>query len=100
MNLKYIFHLQFIFFISLAILSSCVNPKKATYFNNIQDTIIRNKPFNAEIVIENNDLLNIIVSSLNPEATVIFNAPNLSSALSTSTSGSTGVGLTGTPQFT
>jgi len=44
------------------------------YFNNIQ-----NKEFADEDivpVIQKSDLLSITVSSLNPEATIIFNTPN------------------------
>ena len=57
-------------------LNSCVTTEKAVYFNNIQ-----NKEF-ADIsiipVIQKNDVLSISVSSLNTEATVIFNTPNQS----------------------
>lgn len=54
-------------------LSSCVSTKDAIYFDNIRDKeFIEN---NIEPVIQKSDLLSITVSSLNPEATVIFNTP-------------------------
>lgn len=63
-------------------MTSCVNTKKVVYFNNIQDTTLQNAGVNAESVIQKNDLLNITVSSLNPEASLIFNMPNQVSSLS------------------
>ncbi|MGI8581605.1 MAG: polysaccharide biosynthesis/export family protein [Chitinophagaceae bacterium] len=66
-----------LFIIMVAIfLHSCVSTEKAVYFNNIKE-----KEF-AEInvipVIQKSDLLSITVSSLNSEATIIFNNPNQS----------------------
>ncbi len=75
--------------ISITILfaSSCVNTRKATYFNGINDgTITTNIPV-PESIIHKNDLLSISVTSLNPEATEIFNNPN------TTTTGGTGSGV-------
>jgi len=69
---------------------SCINTKKAIYFNNIQDTVLKNSNFNTEPVIQKSDLLNITVSSLNPEASLIFNTPNVVAATSASTSGAVG----------
>jgi polysaccharide biosynthesis/export protein len=66
--------------------SSCVNTKKATYFNEIQDTVLNNPTANLESVIQRNDLLSISVSSLNPDASYIFNMPNLMTATAPSTS--------------
>jgi polysaccharide export outer membrane protein len=54
--------------------NSCVTTEKAVYFNNIQ-----NKEFaetNVAPVIQKSDILSISVSSLNAEATIIFNTPN------------------------
>ena len=55
------------------LLSSCVTTQKAIYFDNIQ-----NKEFTERDVvpiIQKNDLLSITVSSLNPEASAVFNIP-------------------------
>ncbi|HEX9511604.1 MAG TPA: polysaccharide biosynthesis/export family protein [Puia sp.] len=74
-------------------LTSCINSKKVVYFNNIQDTTLQAAGVSTESVIQKNDLLNITVSSLNPEASLIFNMPNQANAtnpLSTGTSGITG----------
>lgn len=52
---------------------SCTNTKKATYFNGIKDgTISSNTPV-PESLIQKNDILSITVSSLNPEASGVFN---------------------------
>jgi polysaccharide export outer membrane protein len=58
------------------ILSSCVDMKKTTYFNDLQDGEIASAPA-AVPLIHKNDILSISVSSLNPEASAVFNAPNL-----------------------
>lgn len=56
---------------------SCVNTRKAIYFNGLNDgTITSNTPV-PETVIEKNDLLNISVSSLSSEASAVFNTPNV-----------------------
>src|ERR1035438_8412557 len=67
--------------IGIAILISmpflaCIDMKKITYFNNLSDGEINSSE---EIVpmIHKNDILSISVSSLNPEASAVFNAPNL-----------------------
>ena len=72
---------------------ACVNTKQAAYFYGVGDTAIRS-PYNKipEPVINQNDILTISVSSPNPEADLIFNAPNL---LGTVT-GSGGAGPLGT----
>ncbi|TKK70323.1 polysaccharide export protein [Ilyomonas limi] len=68
--------------------TSCVNTKKAVYFNNIADTVLPALVDGLEPVIQKGDLLSISVSSLSPEVTTIFNAANTpasSSDLSSST---------------
>jgi polysaccharide export outer membrane protein len=50
--------------------------KKTTYFNNLNDGEIKSAETIAS-VIHKNDILSISVSSLNPEASSVFNAPNL-----------------------
>jgi polysaccharide biosynthesis/export protein len=85
----------FLFFGFLSVLclsmASCVNAKKIVSFNNIQDTTLRNAGANIESLIQKNDLLNITVSSLNPEASLIFNLPNQVNAVSPTSTGTTGV---------
>ncbi len=60
------------------LLASCSNLKDATYFNNIPDSQFKSNLENLEPVLKENDLLSIAVSSLNPEATQIFNPVNSS----------------------
>ncbi|WP_243751617.1 polysaccharide biosynthesis/export family protein [Niastella caeni] len=59
----------------LVSISSCVNTQKAVYFSG-QKTGSFESPAIPKLVIQNNDLLSISVSSLNPEASAIFNQPN------------------------
>lgn len=58
-------------------LISCTNSKKLTYFNDQADAVIATTTTTTPSIIRNNDLLSISVSSLNPEATAIFNTPNV-----------------------
>ena len=73
---------------SLFILTSCADTRKFTYLNNIEDGVIPSSVVNLEPIIQKSDILSITVSSLNPEASIIFNAPNLS----TSSSSAAGAG--------
>ena len=69
---------------------SCVDTKKAAYFYGIGDTTISASYSKIpEPVIYRNDILTISVSSPNPEADIIFNAPNM---LGTQSGGMGGVG--------
>jgi len=74
------------FAIFLFSFASCVSSRKAIYFSNIQNTEFPEQ--DVEPVIQNNDLLSISVSSLNPEATIIFNTPNQPVISTTSATGS------------
>ena len=66
--------------LALFAISSCGSTKKVTYFREVKDgTIEANIPF-PESVIQKNDILSITVSSLNPEASAIFNSPNAAPA--------------------
>ena len=67
--------------------TSCVSTKKVTYFNNLTDTVVSTHTDGVDPVIQKGDLLSISVSSLSPEVTNIFNAPNTPSSTS-SVSGS------------
>jgi polysaccharide export outer membrane protein len=68
-------------------LFSCTNTRKATYFNNLKDTVILNEVPTDVQIIQNNDLLSISVSSLNPDAALIFNIPNRSNVQASSATG-------------
>jgi polysaccharide biosynthesis/export protein len=54
---------------------SCTSTKKAVYFSE-QKSGSFEAPAIPKLVIQNNDLLSISVSSLNPEASAVFNSPN------------------------
>ncbi|WP_198170309.1 polysaccharide biosynthesis/export family protein [Mucilaginibacter arboris] len=69
------------------LLSSCADVRKSIYFSNQKDTTINSKNVAPLTYIQPNDLLSIAVSSLNPEATAIFNTPNNSYVSSSSASG-------------
>jgi polysaccharide biosynthesis/export protein len=63
----------------LLLVSACATPKNVNYFPQIKDETIANKLPVPEPTIQINDILSIIVTSSNPEASAIFNAPNESS---------------------
>lgn len=58
------------------LLASCVDTKQAVYFNNISSKAIPSAIKAPVPIIEPNDLLSISVSSLNNEASTLFNNPN------------------------
>jgi len=67
------------FVMILTLLTSCTSSKYVKYFPGVQDGSIQsNTPF-PESVIQKNDILGIAVSSLNPEASAIFNIGSSSS---------------------
>jgi len=68
--------LPFLLIVILAGMSSCSNTKRLVYFHEVQDSYLKQLPQNVESIIQPNDLLSITVSSLNPTASAIFNAPN------------------------
>lgn len=83
-----------VFFISSIALMSCVSTKSTTYFNNASDTLIALntlKTFRSseQPKIQKNDILNISITSLNQDASAIFNTTNnyvFTAASSTGTS--------------
>lgn len=56
--------------------TSCVNTRRAIYFNNISDTTLPVTLSDLEPIIRPNDILSITVSSLNPQASNVFNIQN------------------------
>jgi polysaccharide biosynthesis/export protein len=75
-------------FLMLFALGSCVDTNKIAYFNNLQDSVLKFSDKSVPII-HKNDLLSISVSSLNPEASTIFNAPSLPSIVTSTATGST-----------
>lgn len=69
--------------------SSCVNTRKTTYFNDVQSGVYKTAYDAAPPVIHKNDLLSIYVTSLNADASLIFNAPAMPSTTSASANGNT-----------
>ena len=61
--------------LSSIFLTSCVNTRNATYFNDLGNTKTPAQEI-PETYIQKNDIISIIVSSLNPEATEIYNTSN------------------------
>jgi polysaccharide export outer membrane protein len=56
--------------------SSCSTSKKIAYFENVQDTSFISRLDATEFIIQTNDILSISITSLNPEASAIFNTAN------------------------
>jgi len=82
--------LRFVFFAALIMLLiiSCTNTRKAVYFNNVQDTTFVQRGNEVQTPIQENDILGITISSLNAEASAIFNPPNNNNSRSTTVTGS------------
>lgn len=66
-----------IIFIVVAVFSSCISTRKIAYFSDIKDSANIVSPAGLEPVIQKKDILSIAVSSLSPEATELFNMPNI-----------------------
>ena len=67
--------------------TSCVNTKSTTYFNNGKDTIIYQRVHESEALIQKKDILSISITSLNQEASIVFNTTNSFAISSSSVSG-------------
>lgn len=63
---------------------SCIDTRLATYLNNAKDTSYINPNSNTEWMIQKHDILNITISSLNQEASEVFNIPNGPNAMNNS----------------
>lgn len=61
---------------SVCLLFSCVSTKKASYFNNVNDTSLARVQGDFEPVIQKNDILQINVSCMNPQEAMLYNLPN------------------------
>lgn len=70
--------------LTFLILSACTSSKKAIYFNDINKAEFTSQLESLEPVIQSNDLLSISVTSLNPEASEVFNSLNSNSVRPTS----------------
>lgn len=55
---------------------SCTSTRKTVYFRDVQDTTFSPQAVETETLIKENDVLSISISSLNPEASAIFNTTN------------------------
>lgn len=80
-------NLLFFVILVLPLLSSCVNTRKAIYFNNLEDAASFNSIPIPELIIQPNDLLSITVNSINPDASKIFNLANQSEVRSSTPTG-------------
>lgn len=74
--MKISYRVIFIIFIGLQLFTSCVNTKQASYFNDAVDTVYLDATGASENTIQNNDVLSISISSLNAEASAVFNTAN------------------------
>lgn len=84
-------YFNFLFLVLLVIYgSSCVNSRKYTYFNDASNAnITPSFEDKASPLIQKNDILNVTITSLNAEASAIFNlSNNTNSGITTSAAGS------------
>lgn len=80
---------QVSFLVVFFLIIGCTNSRKAIYFNNLSDTTFTSAFVENQLVIQKNDLISISVSSLNPDASMVFNTPNLPTVTTTTANGST-----------
>ena len=66
----------FIFIQIVCLDMSCVSARKTVYFYNVKDTTFLQRGTEIQTPIHENDILSISISSLNPEASAVFNTPN------------------------
>ena len=82
--------IYFCTFCLVAVLAtSCVTTQKTAYFADAEDTLFIPKMDDMEVYIQKNDILSISITSLNAEASAVFNTPNTYSAVTTTSTGST-----------
>lgn len=97
------FKLFLLFAIVTNLLFSCTSTKRTIYFNDQPEGIINNTAPLLQQTINPNDILSITVSSLNPEASVIFNNSTVTTNSANDNSGKTASGylveLDGSIQF-
>jgi polysaccharide export outer membrane protein len=67
---------------------SCTNTRKAVYFYNVPDTTFLQRGPDIQTPIQENDILGITISSLNAEASSIFNPPSSNNLRATTVTGS------------
>jgi len=85
--------------LGIVLLCSCGSTKNVVYFPSVKDgSIATTTPF-PESVIQKNDILSITVSSLNPEASAIFNSPGASGPAASGTPAGYLVNSEGNIQF-
>ncbi|MCF8341583.1 MAG: polysaccharide biosynthesis/export family protein [Chitinophagaceae bacterium] len=77
-KLKRVIFLTLFLIVVLFALDSCVNSQKLVYFSGSTKSFITATNLTVEAPIQKNDLLSISVNSLNPEASMLFNGPNIS----------------------
>jgi len=68
---------------------SCISARKTVYFYDVKDTTFLQRGTGIQTPIHENDILSISISSLNPEATAVFNRPNDFVSRSTTATGTT-----------
>lgn len=73
--------------LAIPFLFSCVNTRKAIYFNNLPDSIDFKEASIPEHIIKTKDILSISVSSLNAGAAEVFNTPNKTDVQGTTQTG-------------
>ncbi len=81
--------LNFLFIAALTMLlcASCTSTQKTVYFYNVQDTTFVQRGGETPTPIQPNDILGISISSLNADASAIFNPPNSNNVRATTVTG-------------
>jgi polysaccharide biosynthesis/export protein len=72
-----VYGLYLIVWAALILNVSCGSVQNAAYFSHLTDTTLQSDTPLPESLVQKNDILSITVNSLNPEASFIFNSPNV-----------------------
>ena len=80
-------NLLFIAALIMLLSISCTSTKKTVYFYNVQDTTFVQRGNEIQTPIQENDILGITISSLNAEASAIFNPQTTNNIRSTTVTG-------------
>jgi polysaccharide export outer membrane protein len=79
----------FLLLLCTLLVCSCASTRPAVYFADEPDSATVRNLTPPKTYIQPNDILSISVSSINPQATLIFNSPNIQSVAATGSAGGT-----------
>lgn len=103
MNKKHFLTLCVFFFVLSFLFQSCATKRNLVYFSNLPDSTVYSQAIvnQVEPTIQPNDILNIRVATLSPDANILFNSgslPMTNQLITSSAAGSSAAQITSLPQ--